>query len=186
MSLHPLSGPIPGVDPTTGRWFAEEVKPHEPRLRAWIARRFPELRDIDDVVQDAYVRLIRARNGRGVRSVQAFLFIAARNAAFDIFRRQPSELIEPLDNNVSAAEISENMPDAAEAAATKQELEILAEAMRTLPERCRQVYTLRKIFGLSQKEIAVRPGIAEHTVEAQINKGGRRCVEFLRARGITR
>lgn len=186
MSPPPLSGPLPDVDPKTVRWFAEEVKPHEPRLRAWIARRFPQLRDIDDVVQDAYMRLIRARDGRGVRSVQAFLFIAARNAAFDIFRRQPSELIEPLENNACAAKISENKPDAAETAATKQELEILAEAMRTLPERCRQVYTLRKIFGLSQKEIAARLGIAEHTVEAQINKGGRRCVEFLRARGITR
>ena len=118
--------------------------------------------------------------------MQAFLFIAARNAACDVFRRQPQEVIEPLENSTAASNVSENKPDAAEMAATNQELEILAEAMRSLPERCRQVFTLRKIFGLSQKEIAAQLGIAEHTVEVQINKGARRCVEFLRARGISR
>jgi len=186
VSSPPISSSLPDVDPKNARWFAEEVKPHEPRLRAWLAGRFPRLRDVDDVVQDTYMRLFRARHGEGVRSVQAFLFVAARNAACDVFRRQPPELVESLENNTAVSNLSEDKPDAAEVASTNQELELLAEAMRSLPERCRQVFTLRKIFGLSQKEIAAQLGICEHTVEVQINKGARRCVEYLRARGISR
>jgi DNA-binding CsgD family transcriptional regulator len=37
---------------------------------------------------------------------------------------------------------------------------------------------------LSQRDIAARLGIAEHTVEAQVYNGMRRCTEFFRRRGL--
>lgn len=175
----------PALDENTARWFAEEVEPHEFRLRAWLATRFPHLRDLDDVVQETYVRLFRARRAGGVRSVQAFLFSAARNAACDVFRRQRNCVFDSMED---AAELRllEDTPDVAEIVSASQELEVLAEAIRQLPHRCRQVFTLRKIYGLSQREVAAQLGISEHTVEVQMGKGARRCAEFLRSRGITR
>ena len=62
--------------------------------------------------------------------------------------------------------------------------EILTKAIQSLPDRCRQVLTLRKIYGLSQKEIAASLGIAEHTVEAQVATGMRRCAIFLARFGL--
>jgi RNA polymerase sigma-70 factor (ECF subfamily) len=167
------------------RWFAEEVQPHERRLRSWLLARFPDLREIDDVLQETYVRLLRARNSGGVRSVPAFMFIAARNAACDVFRRRKPNLIQSVEDMV-ALDVLDEGPDAAELTAIKQELEILAAAMRTLPDRCREVFTLRKIYGLPQKEIATRLGIAEHTVEIHVCKGARLCAAFMRANGISR
>ena len=181
----PPSDSTPALDPGAARWFAEEVEPHEFRLRTWLAGRFPRLRDHDDVVQDTYVRLFRARRAGAIRSVQGFLFTAARNAALDIFRRQRTAAADPLEA-VAGARLVDEKPDAAECAAASQELELLTEAIRQLPERCRQVFTLRKIYGLSQREVAAHLGIAEHTVEAQMGKGARRCADYLRARGITR
>jgi RNA polymerase sigma-70 factor (ECF subfamily) len=64
------------------------------------------------------------------------------------------------------------------------ELELLTQAIQSLPDRCREVLTLRKIEGLSQREIAARMGISEHTVEAQVANGMRRCAQFFRDRGI--
>jgi RNA polymerase sigma-70 factor (ECF subfamily) len=181
----PAAPATPALDQNTARWFAEEVEPHEFRLRAWLAGRFPQLRDIDDVVQDAYVRLFRAKRSGSIRSVEAFLFLAARNAACDVFRRQKSSLIDRVEN-VAELRVLEEAPNAAESAVARQELEILTEAIRDLPDRCRQVFTLRKIYGLSQREVAAHLGISEHTVEVQMGKGARRCAEYLRARGITR
>jgi RNA polymerase sigma factor (sigma-70 family) len=175
----------PVFDATAARWFADEVEPHEFKLRAWLAGRFPQIRDLDDVVQDAYVRLFRARRHGSIRSVQALLFTAARNAACDVFRRQKTLTADRLDD-VAELCVLEAKPDPAENASTNQEIEILTDAIRHLPHRCRQVFTLRKIFGLSQREVAAQLGIAEHTVEAQMAKGARRCAEYLRARGITR
>ena len=179
------SDSAPALPPNPARWFAEEVEPHEFRLRAWLAGRFPQLRDVDDVVQDTYVRLFRARRQGAIRSVQAFLFTAARNAALDIFRRQKVCTADTLDDWTGLT-VLEERPDAAETAAAKQEIEILTEAIRRLPHRCRQVFTLRKIYGVSQREVAARLGISEHTVEVQMGKGARRCADYLRAQGITR
>ena len=58
-----------------------------------------------------------------------------------------------------------------------QEQGLLARVIASLPEKCRQVLILRKIHGLSQKEIALRLGIAEHTVEKHISHGVRLCAE---------
>ena len=46
---------------TIARWFADEVKPHERSLRAYLRSVFPGFPDVDDLVQESYVRLIRAR-----------------------------------------------------------------------------------------------------------------------------
>lgn len=59
---------------------------------------------------------------------------------------------------------------------------MLAEAMRSLPVRCREVLILRKIHGLAQKEIAQRLGISENTVESLVSRGLRRCASYLRPR----
>lgn len=181
----PPTDSTPALDQNAARWFAEEVEPHEFKLRAWLASRFPQLRDLDDVVQETYVRLFRARQDGGVRSVQAFLFTAARNAACDVFRRQRGCVLDPMED-VTEMRILEAQPDVAEIVSASQELEVLAEAIRQLPHRCRQVFTLRKIYGLSQREVAAQLGISEHTVEVQMSRGARRCADFLRTRGITR
>src|SRR5688500_8667342 len=42
------------------RWFSEHIQPHEPMLRAWLRGRFEAACDVDDLVQEAYVRVWRA------------------------------------------------------------------------------------------------------------------------------
>jgi RNA polymerase sigma-70 factor (ECF subfamily) len=74
--------------------------------------------------------------------------------------------------------------DVVETVSKRQEFTLLTQAIQTLPERCRQVFTLRTAYGLSQKEIAAKLGISENTVEKQMGKGIRVCTEFFAARGL--
>ena len=67
-----------------------------------------------------------------------------------------------------------------------QELQLLAAAIQALPARCRQVMTLRKIYGLSHRDIARQLDISEHTVNAQLAIGVLRLRAYLRAHGVTR
>jgi RNA polymerase sigma-70 factor (ECF subfamily) len=67
-----------------------------------------------------------------------------------------------------------------ESLAHAEDLQLLIAAIQSLPERCRQIITLRKIYGLSQKEVAAKLQISEHTVEAQGGIGLRKCVEYFR------
>lgn len=165
------------------RWFAVEVKPHERSLKAYLRSVFPGFPDVDDLVQESYVRLIRAREKGRVSYAKAFLFTTARNAALDFFRRRRVVSIEGVED-VARLGVLEDAPDAGETVNRQQELALLAEAVRQLPARCRQVMTLRMLYGLSHKEIAAQLRISDQTVKAQLAKGMRRCAEYLSARGL--
>lgn len=165
------------------RWFAEEVQPHEGSLRSWLRGLFPTLPDMDDLVQESYLRLLRAKEAGRVHYAKAFLFTTARRIALDFFRRRQ---VVRIDGVADLAELSvlEDGPGVAEIVSRQQEHALLAEAVRALPDRCRQVLTLRLLYGLSHKEIAADLRISEHTVKAQLAKGMRRCAEFFEARSV--
>jgi RNA polymerase sigma factor (sigma-70 family) len=171
--------------PDQARWFAEEVHPHEPELRAFLRRHFPTVQDIDDLVQEAYMRLLRARHAGSIAEPRAYLFTTARNIACDLFRRQRPVSIEDLAETQRMA-VVEDKADAAETASHSQEIELLIAAVQALPPRCREVVTLRKLHGLSYRDIAVRLGISENTVNAQLAIGLVRCRQYLAARGVVK
>ena len=169
--------------PTLSRWFTEEVQPHEPALRAYLQARFPTLADHDDLVQETYTRLLRAQANGGVRYPKAFLFTAARNAAFDLFRRRGAKPTEAVTDLVELT-VLEDIPGVGEQMDQSYELEVLADAVRALPDRCRQVIMLRYLDGLAYKEIAVQLGISAETVKVHMAKGMRRCAAFFAERGL--
>jgi RNA polymerase sigma factor (sigma-70 family) len=173
----------PAIDQSTARWFTEEVQPHEPMLRAWLRARFPSLTDTDDLVQESYARLIRAREKGQVINAKSYLFKTALNAALDILRRKKVISFEGV-GEFATLSVLEERPDASEAASRTEEIQLLREAMHALPTRCRQVFTLRKLYGLSHREIAAQLCVSEKTVEEQVNRAMRRCAAFLRSRGL--
>ena len=176
---------MPPQDPETARWFADTVQPHESELRAYLRAKFSAHLDIDDLVQETYARLLQAREQAALRSPKAYLFTTARNAAFDFFRRRKIVTIDGIAE-LELLPVFEDRPGVAEAVCHDQELQLLAEAIQALPERCRQVITLRKIHGLSHREIAAQLGVAENTVNAQVALGVLRLRDYLQSRGVTK
>ncbi len=163
------------------RWFLDNLKVHESMLRSWLESRFPPECDIEDVLQESYLRVLRANENGAVKSAKAFLFATARNLAVDRLRRHnflradslvESDVLSVLDDNEGIEEtISRN-----------EELEVLTEAIQSLPDRCRKIFTLRKVYGMSQKDIAERMGISICTVSAQLTIGVRKCTDFMESR----
>ena len=173
---------MPPVDPVIARWYAEAVQPHEEALRGWLASRFPHLADVDDIVQESVVRVLRARDNGPILAPKSLLFVAARNLALNRLRDAQREPVQPLADFDLGGVLDEH-EDIRETVARLEEFRVLIEAIQSLPRRCRQVMTLRRIYGLSQKEVAAQLGISEHTVEAQSTIGLDKCAEFFRARG---
>jgi len=189
----PLSEPTPGqigcpastrLSAEDARWFAEEVQSHEPALRSFLRRLVASLSDVDDLVQECYLRVMKAKTRAPIRSTKAFLFTTARNAAHDLRRRRAVSDPIPFVETDGASVLMDERDGVVDSVCRQQELALLAEAIRTLPKRCHQVFLLRKIQLLPQKEIARRLGISESTVETLVARGVASCAEFLRRRGL--
>ena len=165
------------------RWFSDEVRPHESLLRAYLTKAFPSIRDVDDVVQESYLRILRARLVHPIKSAKAFLFQVARNVAIDGVRRDG---ISPIDRTRDLARLNvlEDGLGIAERLNRNEKIALLAEAIFSLPSPCQEVVILRKLKGLSQREVAARLGVTEKAVEAQVCRGLKRCEKFLRKRGV--
>ncbi len=169
---------MPPRDSEIGRWFAEHVLPHEAMVRGWLRGRLANEEDVNDVVQEAYMRLLRAREGRAIESPKAFLFTVVRNLARDHFRHRAALAIEPLAETEELAVFDEG-EDPPEIVARRQEIELLTAAIQSLPARCRRIFTLRKVYGLSQAEISAQLGVSENTVSAQLTIGVKKCMAYL-------
>ena len=165
------------------RWFSAHVQPYEPALRAYLQKRFPALPDHDDLLQETYIRTLRAYEGGRVTHAKAFLFTTARNAAIDLFRRRRGHNHDEL-SDVAAMPILDDTPGVNESIEREKRLDVLLEAILALPERCRQVMMLRHLDGLSYKEIAVRLGISPETVKVHMIKGLKDCTRFFQRRGL--
>ncbi len=173
------------LDSDSSRWFAAELQPHIGLLRSWLLSQFPEIHDTDDIVQEATLRVLAANAASGVRSPKAYLYVVARNLALMRKRRQHSRSLRSLEE-VDANRILDESVNVSEAVARNQELELLRGAIQALPTRCRQVFTLRKIYGLSQRDTAAELGIAEHTVEIHTAVGMKKINRYFRELGSQR
>ncbi len=176
----PAASTPPAAD---SRWFAEQVHRHESSLKAYLFSAFPALRDVEDVMQESYLRVWHAGAVRPIHSARAFLFRVARNLALDLVRRErTSPLVAVRD--LAALPVAAAGRDAVATAELRDKIDLLAAALVELPPVCRSVVMLRKLHHLSRGETAKRLGIAEKTVDEHLARGMRRLAARLRARGV--
>lgn len=174
------------MSPHTDRakWFTDEVHPHDAQLKAYLRGAFPTVRDVDDVVQESYLRVWRVRAEGPIRSARAFLFTVARRLAIDGARRCTASPIDAVED-WARLPVADEKADVAGEAEQRERVAILGEAICRLPQRCREVFLLHKIQSLSRRETAEQLGLAEKTVEVQTARAMDRCGEYLRRRGVT-
>jgi RNA polymerase sigma factor (sigma-70 family) len=154
-------------------------------LRAYLFRFVRNPADVDELLQETYARLLiagPAEHGE-LRSVQAFALTIARNIALDWLRHRdvvPIELVADL----ASLDVLDEKAQVEEIVNSHQELALLSDVVADLPRRSRQAFTLRRVYGLSQREIAVRMDVSESTVEQLIARAVRRCADALFAREV--
>src|SRR4051812_13298442 len=116
---------MPPQDLETASWFTKEVRPHEDMLRNYLMG-IARPADIDDLVQESYVRLLRMREQNRVRSPRGLLFTMARNAAHDLFRRRGTAGVTTITES-EYLNVVDDAPGTAEVVSRGQEIELLAD-----------------------------------------------------------
>lgn len=175
---------VPVAASDQSRWFADEVHPHGPSLKAYLRGSFPAVRDVEDVVQEAYVRVWKARALQPIRSSRGFLFQVARRVALDILRRGRASPIE-AGRDLAVLSVYTHEPDGAELTLVRERRRLLIDAIASLPRRCREIVIMRKLEEIPQREVAAALGLSERTVENLLARGVRRCEAYLREHGLS-
>ncbi len=146
----------------------QSFRQHKHALLRLIRRRVGNEDDAAEIVQEAYLRLMRYGGESDPGALRALLYRIAINLvgmrARDLKQRGGHEL--PLDD----LPLDSGAPSQEQQLIDRQRLELVLSAIRGLPEKCHQVFVLSRFHGMSYPEIAQRCGISVKMVEKQISK----------------
>jgi RNA polymerase sigma factor (sigma-70 family) len=150
-------------------WVARDVIVHEAPLRAWL-RRTMSVDDVEDIIQESYCRIASLTDVSHIRSGRAYLFTTARMLVLERIRRSR---VVSIDTAIEIEKIdpADDRPSPEQIVSGQQELRRIKRLIDALPERCREVFRLRKIEGLSQRDVAAALNLSEHTIENDVAKG---------------
>lgn len=152
-------------------------------VKVYVRGSFPSVRDVDDVVQESYLRIWRARAAQPIRSAKAFLFRVARNICLDAVKNSARSPIAAV-GNLDAMPVYDQADGVLENVNAEEKLQILTDALATLPRRCREVFMLCKFQDHSRAQAAAKLGLSIRTVDAQMQNAYRRLEIELRKRGL--
>jgi RNA polymerase sigma factor (sigma-70 family) len=166
------------------------------RYRRQLARKIARLvkpYDVEDIVQETCLRVFQAAQRQPIRSPRAFMLKTARNLAINNLRWADALNHMVADDGADNAEcapagledaLEERTPESL--VASEQEFVVFCRAIRALPRQRQRVILLRRVYGLSQREVATKLGISERTVENHIAQAVVACSDFMEAQGFPR
>lgn len=145
-----------------------------PLLR-FFAKRTGDRSEAEDLTQDVFMRLVRAKSLESVENEKAFVFKVASNVLRDRHRRAAlMRLHEGLPPDDAAIdELTKEFVEEFEPERVLLGRETLADVLRALDElgeRTRSIFVLFRLENMKQKDIAELYGIAPSTVEKHVMK----------------
>jgi len=139
-------------------------------LRRYFNARLNQASDVDDLMQDLYLKVAAAPPVDEIRSPGAYLYRLASNVMLDRLRQRRRAVARDSDwrrlyHVTTPLEDAADLPSAETAAAARQHLSRVVEALDALPPMTQQIFRLHKFEGLSHAETATRVGISRSSVE---------------------
>ncbi len=132
-----------------------------------------------EIAQEAFVKLLRYEPKGPIQNPRAFLFRIALNAARDRLGRERTRA-RFTDDGTDIETLETMEADAETTVMARERLRILGDEIDRLPPRCREVFLLSRIEGLTNPEISNRLGISRNMVEKHIIKALVRCRRALK------
>jgi len=156
-------------DAADSELLAEWVRRYRPVLTSYFRKRLRGTADVEDLVQEAFLRLARQHELRAVKWVEPYLFQVASNVLTDYVRtavvrhRQHHEIYEDEAHPTEVYAPETVLAD-------RQFMSRVLAALKELPERTQTIFFLRRWDELPNTDIARMMGISVSAVEKHITK----------------
>ncbi len=146
------------------------IRSHHGLLVGWLAKKLGNQDDASDVAQDVYMRVYRFASVEVIENPQALLFKTAANLAINELKRRGRILkrhVQVDDDSVAGtvADLAAEDPSPEEAMGHKQDVGVMMEAIRALPDKARTAFVKNRFEDKTYAAIAAEMGVSESTVE---------------------
>ena len=152
---------------------------HNSFLKKFLGSFLTTQQDIEDVAQEAYLRAYITEQRETIEQPKAFLFKVAKNLALTKLAKKSRQITDYIEEAGHTAIQQTEAPSDLELEA-QQCFGLYCEAVASLPEKCRQVFLLRKVHGLSHRDIAGRLNLSVSSVEKYLRQGILACSRHLK------
>jgi RNA polymerase sigma-70 factor (ECF subfamily) len=150
-----------------------------PALLHYFRRKTSNANEIEDLVQDVFLRIAARRSDDPIGNLGGYIFQTAASVAADRHRRQTVRHAEdhvPFDTEAHA----EADFDAAHILEKRQSLQVALAALKALPERTRAIFAMRRLEGQPYRDIATALGISVSAVEKHMLRATGRLLAAMR------
>ena len=139
-------------------------------MRHFFHARLGPTADVEDLLQDLYLKAAAADPATAVREPRAYLYRLASNLMMDRWRSGRRSAVRDtawrdVTRTSGPVEDVDDAPSAEAVVAGRERLAALLDGLGRLPERTRTIFRLHKFGGLSYAEVADRLGVSRSTVE---------------------
>jgi len=155
---------------------------HKSVLVAYMSRFLLKSEDVEDILQETFLKTLEASKTKDIETPKSFLFIVARNIIFNRLKRK-SKLVMTEISEVDERYLASRTVSADNKLHQKRKLQVFLKAADDLPPQCRRVFLMRKLLGKSQAEISSELGISKSTVERHITNALKRCQSIMMEKG---
>jgi RNA polymerase sigma-70 factor (ECF subfamily) len=147
-------------------------------LKRWLRRKTGNTDVAADLTQASFERVLAHAAQAEVRSPRGLLFQTARHLLIDASRRDALAAREVLATVAERRAVEEGLVSTRtpeQDAISRDLLARIGAAIDALPPRCREVFVLHRIHGLSHAEVARQLGISRSAVEKHVMRGLHAC-----------
>lgn len=156
--------------PSTDESVLSVFQQSKSALKRFISGYLIKPEDIDDVCQETFLRTYKSSLQSEISSPKSFMYRVAKNLIISDYRKASTKLneyvedIDLVDSIIDPQNLENDI-------LAQERLGVMFESIASLPNKCRQVVIMRKVYGFSTKEIAKRMNIAPSTVSNYITRG---------------
>ena len=152
-------------------------------LKSVVSRYLKRPEDVEDIVQEVFVRTYAAKSKSRILNLRAYFFTTARNLSLKHIALHANKMTDQLED-LGISEVYDYRTSLESQYEVNEQFSIFCEAVRELPPQCRRVLILKKVYGLSHAEIAERLNITVSTANQHLAKAIAKCTLYMQDRGF--